>query len=64
MDAYSNTVYVAKSGGKAENPEDEENCLITGRNYQGKISEGMTQIQLPTLGSFSSFVYSFPLRIG
>ena len=48
MDAYSNTVDVLGSGGEAENSQDEEICLITGRNYQGVIPEGMKQISIPT----------------
>lgn len=48
MDAYSNTITVAGSGGKLENPQDEQICLITGKNYQGDVPEGMTQISVPT----------------
>ncbi|MBN1166908.1 MAG: DUF1254 domain-containing protein [Methanospirillaceae archaeon] len=48
MDAYSNTIDVVGSGGGAVNPEDEEICLITGRNYEGAIPQGMTHISIPT----------------
>jgi hypothetical protein len=48
MDAYSNTIDVVGSGGRANNPQDEEICLITGRDYQGDIPDGMTHISLPT----------------
>lgn len=48
MDAYSNTIDVIGSGGGADNPDDEEICLITGRNFMEDIPEGMTHISIPT----------------
>lgn len=48
MDAYSNTVDVVGSGGGSDNPDEQEICLITGRNYLGDVPEGMTHISVPT----------------
>ncbi len=48
FDAYTNTVDVIGSGGDAKDPLDEQICLITGKDYQGDIPEGMKQISVPT----------------
>ncbi len=48
LDAYTNTVEVVGSGSKTDNPDDEVICLITGRDYQGDVPEGMNHIVIPT----------------
>jgi hypothetical protein len=48
MDAYSNTVTILGSGGKMDNPQDEQVCLITRDTYSGEIPEGMIHVPVPT----------------
>ncbi|MBP9007355.1 MAG: DUF1254 domain-containing protein [Methanospirillum sp.] len=48
LDAYTNTIDVVGSGSKTDNPEDEVICLITGKDYQGDVPDGMKHIMIPT----------------
>lgn len=48
LDAYTNTIDVVGSGSKTDNPEDEVICLITGKDYEGDVPDGMKHIVIPT----------------
>lgn len=48
LDTYTNTVIVIGSGGIDERPQGKITCLITGRDYQGDVPEGMMHISVTT----------------